>query len=383
MADATETDRQEKIIAEASLFAQNVLRPNAGRFDREQRLSSDIIREMVERRYTLAGLPEPWGGLGLDPVHYGRFTEEIGKGCCSCRSLITVSCSLIGETLLKWGTSSQKATWLAALAAGKIGAFALSEPQVGSDARGIKTACECSGKEFIITGRKKWISFGEIASFLVTFATNQGQITAFIVESDRPGIAIIPQRGLMAGRATHLAEIEFQKVMVPEENILGRPGSGFDFIAATSLDHGRYSIAWAAVAVAQAALDAMVAYARERKQFGTPIASFQLVQRMIANAAAKTHAARALCIDAGNRRASQRLDAAAVTSMAKYVASKAAMEVASDTLQVHGGNGCSDKYPAERLFREARLFEIIEGTSEIQEQIIAKYALKSYGRSGW
>jgi alkylation response protein AidB-like acyl-CoA dehydrogenase len=383
MNDAVKTDRQKQIIAEARLFSETALRPHAGRFDREQHLPSEIIREMVKRRYTLAGLPESWGGLGLDPVHYGLFTEEIGKGCCSCRSLITVSCSLIGETLLKWGTSLQKSSWLAALAEGKIGAFALSEPLVGSDARGIQTVCERRGTHFAITGQKKWISFGEIADFFVTFAADRGQITAFIVERDRPGVAIAAQRGLMANRAAHLAQIDFRQVEVPEQNVIGRPGAGFAFIASTALDHGRYSIAWAGVAVAQAALDAMVAYARERKQFGAPIASFQLVQRMIANAATKTYAARTLCVAAGNRRAAQKIDATALTSMAKYFTSNVATEVASDALQVHGGNGCADSYPVERLFREARILEIIEGTSQIQEQVIAKFALKSYGRSAW
>jgi len=374
-------DRQQQIISEARQFSESTLCPNAGRFDREQKLPKEIIQELVHRGYTRAGLPKSWGGLGLDPIHYGLFTEEIGKGCSSCRALLTVSSSLIGETLLKWGSTKQKETWFSAMDAGKIGAFALSEPTVGSDACSVQTTYESHGKSYLISGQKKWISFGEIADFLIVFASNQGKVTAFMVECDRPGISVVPIRGLLGSRAAHLAQIEFCKVEIPEENVIGRPGSGFTFIANTALDHGRYSIAWAGVAIAQAALNAMSAYARKRKQFGKQIFSFQLVQRLLAKAATQTHAARCMCIDVGRRRLEKNNDATALTSIAKYFTSKAAMAVASDTLQVHGGNGCSADFPAERFFREARILEIIEGTSEIQEQIIAKFALRSYGRA--
>jgi hypothetical protein len=381
MKDPVAPDRIQRVLAEARLFSEKVLRPDAGRFDREERLPAELVQEMARRRYTLAGLPESWGGLGLDPVAYGLFTEEIGKGCCSCRSLVTVTNSLIGETLLKWGTDSQKTRWIGAMAdGGKIGAFALSEPETGSDARGVRTRYSRSGGGFIVNGCKKWVSFGEMADFYIVIAAAGDQITAFLVERDRPGVAVTPQRGLLANRAAHLAQIEFNDVRVPEESVVGKPGGGFAFIASTALDHGRYSIAWAGVSIAQAALDAMVAYARQRRQFGAPIASFQLVQGMIARAAAKTAAARSLCTTAGELRAARSPVASAQTCMAKYFSSKAANEVASDAVQIHGGNGCSNRYPAERLFREARLLEIIEGTSQIQEQIIAKYALGAFGR---
>jgi alkylation response protein AidB-like acyl-CoA dehydrogenase len=371
--------RQQGIVNDAKQFADEVVRPRAGEFDREERLPREMIHMLAERRFLLASLPKAYEGLGLDPLYYGFFTEEIGKACCATRGLITVQSSLIGETLLRWGTEEQKAQWLPAMALGeKIGAFALTEPDVGSNAQGVQTAYTKKDKAYVISGRKKWISFGEIADFFIVIASCGPEITAFLIEGDRSGIKIIPQKGLLANRATHVAEIEFRDVKLPQENVLGKTGSGFTFIANTALDHGRYSIAWAGVAIAQEALNAMVRYARARKQFGERIAAFQLIQGLIGDAVTSTHAARALCIKAGEMRTRGDSEAITETTIAKYFASKVALEVATHAVQVHGGNGCSNLYPVERLFREAKVLEIIEGTSQIQQQIIAKYGLRKH-----
>jgi alkylation response protein AidB-like acyl-CoA dehydrogenase len=372
---------QEMTIKEARKFADEILRPRAGEFDREERLPKDIIDEMAERKFLLASLPEAYGGLGLDPVYYGFLTEVIGKACCSTRGLITVQSSLVGETLLRWGTEEQKNRWLLPISKGEmLGAFALSEPGVGSDARGVQTSYQIDGRDYVLNGRKKWISFGGIAEFFIVIASCESEITAFIIERNRPGVSTIPINGLLANRAIHLAEIKLKDVRIPEHNVLGKSGSGFSFIVATALDHGRYSIAWAGVAIAQEALDCMATYARKRKQFGRKIGEHQLIQRMICNAVTNTHAARALCIKAGELRAQGDIHAASETTIAKYFASKIAMKIASDAVQVHGGIGCSNRYPVERLFREAKLLEIIEGTSQIHQQIIARYGLRKYGK---
>jgi alkylation response protein AidB-like acyl-CoA dehydrogenase len=376
-----EDTQQQSTIIEARRFADAVIRPRATEFDREERLPGEIIDVLAKKQYLLAGLPVENGGLGLDPVNYGLFTEEIGKACCSTRGLITVQSSLIGETLLRWGSAAQQDKWLVPIADGeKIGAFALSEPDVGTDARGVQTTYKKTGQEYVVNGWKKWISFAEIADFFIVIAACGSEVTAFIIERGCAGVKTIPQKGLLGNRAAHLAEIELQDVRVPEENIIGRPGSGFTFIVNNALDHGRYSIAWAGVAIAQEALDSMVAYAKGRKQFGRKIAEFQLIQRMIANAVTKTHAARALCTKAGAMRYRNHPDAVAETTIAKYFTSKVALEVASDAVQTHGGYGCSDIYPAERLFREAKVLQITEGTSQIQQLIIAKFGLRKYGK---
>lgn len=370
------------IIQKAKTFADEVLRPRAGEFDREERLPREIIDEMAQRGYLVASLPEAYGGLGIDPVCYGYLTEEIGKACCSTRSLMTVQSSLVGETLVRWGTEEQKTRWLPQVSRGEmLGAFALSEPEIGSDARGVKTIYRQDGKKYILNGRKRWISFAEIAGFYIVIASCESKITAFIVERDRPGVTVYPTKGMLANRAAHLAEIQFADVRIPAENVIGKPGSGFTFVVNNALDHGRYSIAWAGVAIAQESLDCMATYARNRKQFGRKIGEHQLVQIMISNAVAKAHAARAICIKAGEMRSQGKSQAGSETAIAKYFASIIANEIASDAVQTFGGKGCSNRYPVERLFREAKLLEIIEGTSQIMQQIIAKYGLRNYGRT--
>jgi len=371
--------QQQKIVDEARIFAEKEIRPYAREFDERGVLPRELMDKMAEKRYLSANFPEKYGGLGLDPVYYGFFTEEIGKACCSVRALITVHSSLVGETLLRWGTGKQKDKWLPFMVAGKkIGAFALSEPDVGSNAKSVQTAYEKSGNSYIISGQKKWISFGDIADFFIVIASNKSRVSAFLVERGWEGVESKPIKGMLASRASHIAVLNFDKVIVPDENCLGKEGSGFSYIVNTALDHGRYSIAWAGVAVAQEALEAMVTYARKRSQFGKKIYNFQLIQGMIGDAVTKTHAARSLCLRAGEMRKEGDPDATIETSMAKYFASKVAMEVAADAVQVHGANGCCNGYPVERLYREAKVLEVIEGTSQIQQEIIARFGLRRY-----
>jgi hypothetical protein len=262
----------------------------------------------------------------------------------------------------------------------KIGVFALSEPDFGSDARGIQTSYEKRGSRFILDGRKKWISFGDIADFFVVIAAGEQGITAFIVERDFAGVRSKPIKGMLAGRASHIAELSFKSVEVPEKNILGRLGAGFSYIVGSALDHGRYCVAWGGVAIAQEALEAMVRYARERNQFGKKIYHFQLIQGIIGDTVTRTHAARALCLKAGELRRDKDPHAITETTIAKYFASKVAMEAARDAVQIHGANGCTTRFPAERLYREAKILEIIEGTNQIQQELIAKYGLRRYFR---
>lgn len=371
----------EGIIKDARIFANEVLRPKASVIDQKESLPKSIIKEMTNRRFLLANLPEEYGGLGLNPVHYGYLTEEIGKACCSTRGLMTVQGSLIGEVLYKWGTKEQKSKWLLPISRGEmLGAFALSEPEIGTDAKSIRTNYKRDGDDYVVNGRKKWISFGEIADYFIVIASDHKDITAFIIERNLLGVSIYPIKGMLANRAAHIAEIEFKNVRIPKRNVIGKPGAGFSFIVSSALDHGRYSIAWAGVAVAAESLDHMATYAKKRKQFGRKIGEYQLVQRMISNAVANTHAARALCINAGELRSRNASNAVSETTIAKYFTSRIAMKIASDAVQVYGGAGCSNQHPVERLFREAKLLEIVEGTSQIQQQIIARYELRSYGK---
>ncbi len=365
------------ILEEVSRFAAAEIRPHAGCYEKQGGIPRDLIARMAARGYLGAAIPDTYGGLGLDPVSYGLFTETIGMASDAVRSLLTVHTSLVSESILRCGSKMQKEQLLPLLVKGELlAAFALTEPETGTDAKSLRTSyTACGADHFIIDGTKKWITMGAIANLLLVIAGNGTAHTAFLVETDSPGITVTPMRNTMAGGATHLAEIVFQNVRVPRKNILGLEGNGFVYVANTALDFARYSVAWGATGVAAEALNNMVAYSRQRKQFGQSISAFQLVRGMIADSVTKLRATRALCLEAGRLRTEKHKDAVMETIIAKYQASKAATFISTHALQVHGANGFSDQYPAERLFREARVFEIIEGTSQVLQEVIAGYAI--------
>ena len=370
---------QERIIEEARHFANTEIRPFAALFDEQQFIPRQLIDKMAAKGYLAGSFPQEYGGLGLDAVYYGLLTEAIGKACTSVRVVLTVHSSLVGETLLRWGSEDQKKKMLPLMARGeRLAAFALTEPEVGSDAKSVRTRYEADGEYYIINGTKKWISLGDIADLFLVIASNDDKVTAFLVGRGTDGVTCLPMKGLMAGRATHLAEINFENARVHKSSIVGKEGNGFTYVVNTALDFGRYSIAWGGLAIAQEAFEAMVAYALRRKQFGKGIYNFQLVQGMIGDAMTKLAAGRALCLRAGQLRNERNVDAIIESTIAKYYTSKIANEIATDAVQIHGANGFSNKYPAERLFREAKTLEIIEGTSQVLQEIIGNHALAKY-----
>ncbi|WP_054739357.1 acyl-CoA dehydrogenase family protein [Cellulosilyticum ruminicola] len=370
---------ENPILIEAEKFVNEVLRPNASKFEEQGYIDNEVIQEMAERGFLGAILPTEYGGLGLNALDYGYFTEIIGKACCATRTLLTVHTSLVGETILKLGSSEQKERYLYDIAQGKkIGCFALSEPETGTDATAVKTTYREEEDAYVINGSKKWISFGALADIFLVIAANEKTVTAFIVEKSMQGIKVEPMKGMLAGRAAQMAHITFDEVKVPKENVLGRIGAGFNFVANTALFYGRYSIAWAGLALSERALEEMVTYSRKREQFGKKIGEFQLVREMIADAVTKVHAARSLCIHVGQLRNENHRDQVMETNVAKYYTSKIANQVTADAVQVFGGNGCWNEYAPERLFREAKVLEIIEGTSQVQQMMIANYGLHKY-----
>jgi alkylation response protein AidB-like acyl-CoA dehydrogenase len=368
---------QDRILEEALRFADTEIRPFATSFESPEGIPRELIVRMAAKGYLAAPFPESYGGLGLDPLYYGLFTEAIGKASDAVRTVLTVHTSLVGETLIRCGTKEQKGRILPAMSSGEIlAAFALTEPETGTDAQGIRMSyTPFAGEYYILNGRKKWITMGGMADLLLVIAANDSKTTAFLVDRKSPGITVSPMRGLLAGEASHIAEIDFQDVPVPVANRLGIEGSGFAYITNAALDYGRYSVAWGGVAIAGEALDAMVSYSRQRQQFGKSISSFQLIRALIGDAVTRQHASRALCLQAGQRRRDRHKDAIIETIIAKYHAAKAANQTAADALQVHGGNGFSDKFPVGRLFREAKVLEVIEGTSQILQQLIAEHAI--------
>jgi alkylation response protein AidB-like acyl-CoA dehydrogenase len=366
------TVQQKEAQAAFRSFADEEIFPHADRFDQEEKTPPELISKMAQKGYLGAILPGEYGGLGLDMVTFGLLNEEIGRACSSARSLLTVQ-SMVSLAILRWGTQEQKKIWLPRLAQGdKIAAFALTEPDIGSDAKNIKTTAEKQDDGYILNGTKKWITYGQIADVFLIFAQCEKQPTAFLVERDTPGLSTRPLRGLLGTRASMIAQVNLKACQVPPKNLLGGLGFGFSTVAMSALDVGRYSVAWGCVGIGQACLAASLDYTGKRIQFGKPLKRHQLIQEMIANMVTNVEAARLLCCQAGYFKDRNHPDATQKTLIAKYFASTMANKAASDAVQIHGANGCGSEYPVQRYLRDAKVMEIIEGSSQMQQILIAR-----------
>ena len=277
----------------------------------------------------------------------------------------------------RWGTNEQKHKWLKKMATGqKIGAFALTESDIGSEANGIKTTAYLSDGFFYLDGKKKWITMGQIADVFLVFAQYNGKPTAFIVERDSPGLAVEPINGLLGIRASMTAALQMNDCRIPNENLVGSIGAGISHVALASLDYGRYSVACGCVGLGQACLEQSIMYARKRKQFGVSIRQHQLIQKMITEMVVDIKAARLMCYNVGYLKDQGDPDSIMETCSAKYFAARMVNKVAANAVQIFGANGCSRDYPIERYYRDAKINEIIEGTSQIHEILIAVNAFR-------
>lgn len=372
------SDTEKLFLKEAEDFVNAEIRPLATEIDRSGVYPKALISKLANLKLLSSTLPQLYGGIGLSQTGYGYLTEIIGKVCQATRALLTVHSSLVSETIATYGNEEQKAKWLLPLSKGEmIGAFALTEPETGTDAKSISTTYRSTSDSYILNGKKKWITFSGIADVLIVIAKAEEKVSAFLVPTATEGVTITPMQGLLAARGAHVAQISLEDVVIPKANLLAAEGGGFAYIVSSALDSGRYSIAWGGVGIAQAALESMVTYSRKRKQFDKKIYEFQLIQGLLGDTVTQVHAARALCEKASALRDKKHSDAVTETSLAKYFASQVAVKAASDAVQVHGGNGCWDEYPVERLYREAKILEIIEGTNQIQQKLAATYALRT------
>lgn len=360
-------------------FVDREVIPCAEEYHQQQWIPAAAVARLAELGYLGLCLPTAIGGGGRDLLTLGLLAEELGRGCSSLRSLLTVH-SMVAHTILRWGTAAQKQTFLPALATGKLlGALALSEPNVGSDAKSVETTATQTADGYVLNGLKKWITIGEIADLFLLVASCDGQPAAFLVERQRKGLATTPIRGLLGTRASMVAQVQLVDCLVPKENLVGRQGFGISQIAATALDLGRYTVAWGCVGIAQACLDACIVYSTERKQFGVALREHQLVRQMITDMMTEVAAARLLCCQAGRLRDQRDPEAQPATAMAKYFASRAAVRAASDAVQLHGANGCSSDYPVARYLGDAKIMEIIEGSTQIQQITLPEYGYQEYG----
>jgi glutaryl-CoA dehydrogenase (non-decarboxylating) len=372
------TTQQKDAQAQFRAFVDSEVMPYANHYDKEECTPPKLIEKIAKKGYLSAVLPKEFGGMGMDFITYGLLNEEIGRGCSSLRSLLTVHC-MVSHAVSKWGNKSQKEYWLPKLASGEvIAAFALSEPNVGSDAKSIETTATLSGDSYVLNGQKKWITYGQVADVFLVFAQCLGKPSAFLVEKNSPGLSIQPISGMLGVRASMLAELHFRDCRIPQENLVGKLGFGFAYVASSALDYGRYSVAWGSVGIAQACLEACIQYTSERKQFGVYLKEHQLIRQMITEMIANVKAARLLCYQAGYLKDISDPSSIIETSIAKYFASTTATKVANDAVQIHGANGCSSEYSVARYLRDAKIMEIIEGSTQIQQITIADYGYQEY-----
>src|SRR5436305_12064403 len=319
---------------------------------------------------------EEYGGRGLDHRRYALIVEEIGRGDSSARTVVSVQTSLVCSSIQRWGSEEQKHEWLPRLCSGEIlGCFGLTEPDTGSDAANLKTRAEKTGDGWRITGGKQWISMGNYASVALVFAQTDPEqkhrgLAAFLVPTESDGFSSGEIHGKLGLRASDTAELSLDGVEVGDEALLGEVGDGFK-VAMSALDSGRYSVAAGCAGISQGCVEASVDYSKERQQFGKPIASFQLVQQMIADMVVDTEAARGLVWRAGWLKDSGK-PSTTETSIAKLFATEAAVRTANQAIQVHGGSGYVDDHPVERYMRDARVTTLYEGTSQIQKLIIGR-----------
>lgn len=375
------TEEQRMVQQMARDFAEREVRPKARELDREGRWPKELVDRMAELGLLGVAIPSEYGGAGADTVSYALAMEEIARACASTAVIMSVNNSLVCDPLLKFGTDAQKKEFLEPLASGRmLGCFGLTEPASGSDASHMETVAEDQGDHWVINGSKNWITNGPHADLIIVFAAHDKSAgakgtTAFIVPKGTPGFTTQPRDHKLGIHAAHSCTVFFENCRIPKSHQLGEKGMGFK-IAMATLDGGRIGIAAQAIGIARAALEEAIAYAKERKAFGEPIANKQAIQFMIADMAMELDAARLLTLraaylkDKGVRHTRE-------SSMAKLFASEVATRVTHKNIQIHGGYGYSVEYDAERHYRDARITEIYEGTSEIQRIVIAGQTLKA------
>ncbi|NDJ86406.1 MAG: acyl-CoA dehydrogenase [Chloroflexi bacterium] len=379
------SEEQQMIQQAARDFAQREIVPIAAEHDESGEFPLNTIKKMGELGFMGIEIPEDYGGAGMDTISYVLAMVEIAKADVSHSTIMSVNNSLFCHGIYKFGTEEQKQRFLVPVASGeKIGAYSLTEPMSGSDAGTMKSRAVLSedGSHYIINGTKSWVTSGPVADFIVLFTITEPEkghkgITAFLIDTTQPGFVRGKKEPKLGIRASATSEIRFEDYKAPVDSVLGEPGKGFK-IAMTVLDAGRIGIASQALGLAEAAYEATVKYAREREAFGQPIGSFQMTQQKIADMKTRIEASRMLIYNAAlakmrNAETGERYTTQA--SMAKLFASETAMFVTHAAVQIHGGMGYSKELPIERYFRDAKITEIYEGTSEIQRLVIARNEL--------
>jgi butyryl-CoA dehydrogenase len=375
------SDQQKMIQKMVREFAEKEVAPIAAELDKKSEYPTKTLEKMAKLGLLGIIVPKEYGGAGLDTISYSIIIEEISRKCASTGVITSVHNSLVAWPIKKYGTEEQKKKYLPMMAKGEaIGAFGGTEPNAGTDLGAMQTTAELKGDKYIINGDKTFITSGPKAGIILVFAVTDKEkgskgISAFIVENTMKGFKVGSIFDKMGINANLVSELVFEDMEVPKENLLGKEGEGFK-LALAALDSGRIGIAAQSVGIAQAALDESIEYSKQRQQFGRPIAKFQAIQWMIADMATRIEAARYLVRNAAYAKDNKKGRFSKEAAMAKLFASETAMEAAMKAVQIHGGYGYTKEYTVERLFRDAKITEIYEGTSEVQKMVIAGSLLR-------
>jgi alkylation response protein AidB-like acyl-CoA dehydrogenase len=374
------TQEQRTYYQEFCEFVDQEVIPHAGEWDKNQEIPDEVLTLLGEKGYLGGVLPKENGGGGWDFVTFGLLNEAFGAGCSSLNALFTVQ-TMVSMTLLRWGTDEQKAKWLEPMAKGDvIGAFAMTEPDYGSDIQAIQTEFTQQGEHYLLNGKKKWITFSAKADLLLVFGKLKGESIACFMETTTPGLTITPIKDMLGFRASAVSLLEFENCQIPSGNIVGKPGLALPYVAPYGLHFGRLSTAWSSAGLIRACLQESATYASTRRAFKSLICDHGAVRGIITEMGVNMEASRQLCLNASKSEDNHSPKAMEKTLIAKYFASSSAAQAAKDAVQIRGATGCNEEYPAARYYRDAKVMEIIEGTTEVLQKLFGKIFCKKFNK---
>ena len=374
------TENQKLRYEEFKDFIKTNVEPYASKWDYNQEMPDDFLSLLGSAGYLGSNIPTEFGGKGWDFVTFGLLNEAVGRGISSLTDLLTIQ-AMVSSTLIKWGTSEQKSKWLEPLARGEIiGAFSLTEPNVGSAIQSLETKINKHGDKYILNGRKRWTSYGEKAGLFLIFGKDEDKSIACLLSKDTPGLEISPIKNMMGFRAAHMAQLNFHEIEIPESDIVGKPGFALSHVASVGLHYGRISTSCSALGLLRACFEESVIYSSQRKIGSKFVGEEGMIRTLIARMGTDLHAASLLCYSACKAEDEHTPDVYEKVQMAKYFTSKAVVRAASDAVQIQGANGCHESSNVARYYRDSKIMEIIEGTTQIHERMLGKTFVEKAAR---
>ena len=374
------TENQKLRYEKFTDFIKTNVEPYASKWDYNQEMPDDFLSLLGSAGYLGSNIPTEFSGKGWDFVTFGLLNEAVGRGISSLTDLLTIQ-AMVSSTLIKWGTSEQKSKWLEPLARGEIiGAFSLTEPNVGSAIQSLETKINKRGDKYILNGRKRWTSYGEKAGLFLIFGKDEDKSIACLLSKDTPGLEISPIKNMMGFRAAHMAQLNFHEIEIPESDIVGKPGFALSHVASIGLHYGRISTSCSALGLLRACFEESVIYSSKRKIGNKFVGEEGMIRTLIARMGTDLHAASLLCYSACKAEDEHTPDVYEKVQMAKYFTSKAVVRAASDAVQIQGANGCHESSNVARYYRDSKIMEIIEGTTQIHERMLGKTFVEKAAR---